>query len=595
MAISTKRADRTRTRSPQPAWTEQYVGGTPERERAEFEALATDIMRVQLTNRKAARTHGVRSSVDRAFHVKATFAVDDAELAFLDLPPDLEVGFARSGAVYPALVRFSNAAGTVRPDAYKDLRGVALRVTTLTGEQHDLLATNYPVSHARDARQFVRFAVATAGGTVSQIVGLARLALNCGLRETLRMLHNVRAGRRTIGSIATEKYWSRGAIAWGDTLAVRYMLRPAPGTPPAPPPRRHDPDFPSHEVARRLAADDVRFELCLQRFRDAKATPIEDTAVRWSKRAAPPVPVAVLRIRRRDEAGIGDVAEPVAARSVDFNPWNTTHDFRPLGNLNRARKAAYDASAAHRHQLRWLTEPPRRNVVIGAAARSAFRLVNRFLPWHHLGVRLGLFNLDGLRHVLRRDNLIDTEQREAPPRARPVPSAPPEADRVRRSFDGTGNDLSDRQMGAAGTAFGRNLAPDYSQDPDEPNPYRVSEELLARHMFRPATSLNLLAAAWIQFQVHDWVHHERHRLRARDIGARDIIVPLPDGMRWTNTPGGPAEPQMRIADNVSLADLPSGAVTECFLTAFRTGGTPRSSMARTRRRRRACVPARSYG
>ena len=158
MATSTERADRTPAHSQRPAWTEQYVGGSPDRERVAFEALATEIMRVQLKNRKAARAHGVRHGVDRAFHAKTTFAVDDAELVFHHLPPDLEVGFARSGAVYPALVRFSNAAGTVRPDADKDLRGVALRVTTPTGEQHDLLATNFPVSHARDARQFVRFA-----------------------------------------------------------------------------------------------------------------------------------------------------------------------------------------------------------------------------------------------------------------------------------------------------------------------------------------------------------------------------------------------------------------------------------------------------
>jgi hypothetical protein len=555
MAISTESADQT-ARSPRPAWTEQYVGGSPERERLAFGALATDIMRVQLKSRKAARAR----AVDRAFHAKATLAVDDAELAFLNLPPDLEVGFARSGAVYPTLARFSNAAGTVRPDADKDLRGVALHVTTSTGEQHDLLATNFPVSHARDARQFVRFAVATAGGRVSQIVGLAGLVVSCGPQETLRMLVNVHAGRRTIGSIATEKYWSRGAIAWGPEFAVRYLLRPAPGTPAAPPPARHDPDFLSHEVAQRLAAGDIRFELCLQRFRDAKSTPIEDTAVRWSERTAPPVPVAVLTIARRDAMVTGDVAEPIAALSVDFNPWNTTDDFRPLGNLNRARKAAYDASAAHRHQYRWLTEPPLRNVVLGAAARSAFRLVNRLVPWHRLGVRLGLLNLDAVRHVLRRDNLIDTEQREAPPCTRPVPLAPPEeVDRVRRTFNGTANDLSDPQMGAVGAAFGRNLAPDYCLDPDEPNPYLVSEELLARHTFRPATSLNLLAAAWIQFQVHDWVHHDRHRL-----GDRDVVVPLPDGVRWTNTPGGAEEPQMRIAGDVSLADLRPGSNNRVF-------------------------------
>ena len=35
----------------------------------------------------------------------------------------------------------------------------------------------------------------------------------------------------------------------------------------------------------------------------------------------------------------------------------------------------------------------------------------------------------------------------------------------------------------------------------------MSSELLARKQFIPATTLNLLAAAWIQFEVHDWMSH----------------------------------------------------------------------------------------
>ena len=41
----------------------------------------------------------------------------------------------------------------------------------------------------------------------------------------------------------------------------------------------------------------------------------------------------------------------------------------------------------------------------------------------------------------------------------------------------------------------------------EPNPRLVSRELLTRKEFKPATTLNLLAAAWIQFEVHDWFSH----------------------------------------------------------------------------------------
>jgi hypothetical protein len=40
-----------------------------------------------------------------------------------------------------------------------------------------------------------------------------------------------------------------------------------------------------------------------------------------------------------------------------------------------------------------------------------------------------------------------------------------------------------------------------------PNPRLVSERLLQRDQFKPAKILNLLAAAWIQFETHDWFFH----------------------------------------------------------------------------------------
>lgn len=64
-------------------------------------------------------------------------------------------------------------------------------------------------------------------------------------------------------------------------------------------------------------------------------------------------------------------------------------------------------------------------------------------------------------------------------------------------------------MGCVGMRFGRNVAREHTQKPSaeellSPNPRVVSEVLLKREGFKPATILNLLAAAWIQFQVHDW-------------------------------------------------------------------------------------------
>ena len=429
---------------------------------------------------------------------------------------------------------------------------MALRVQVSPEESHDLLMTNYPVSHARDAHQFVEFAKATAGGSVSRLLGIVGLLRLFGLDETKRMLKNVMAARRRkVTSVATETYWSRGAMSWGPNLAVRYLLRPAPGTEPAPAVPKDDPSYLTNEATRRLLQGDVRLELCIQRYVDSASTPIEDTAVEWSERVSPPEPVAVLTIPGGDVSTVDALAQARIIDAMAFNPWNTTDEFRPLGNLNRARKAVYDAGAAHRLGYRWESKPPLRNEVAGAAARRAYKVVNRYVEWHRLPVPLALLNLEVFRHVLRKENLLDTELREAPPSARPVPpAAPDEKLRVSRTPDGFGNDLSDPKMGAVGTAFGRNIRPQYRPDLfDQPNPVTVSQQLLYREQFIPARSLNLLAAAWIQFQVHDWVAHPRHPL-----GKDDVVVPLPGDMTWKNTPGGKPERQMRIAGNVPYSD-----------------------------------------
>ncbi|WP_030612280.1 peroxidase family protein [Streptomyces sclerotialus] len=528
---------------------ETYEGGSPEAERLVFEKLARDMMRVQLRNKSSGGAPRVR----RAFHAKGVLGVENARLRFNDdLPPALSQGFAQPGAEYPALVRMSNASGIPRSDVSPDLRGISVRVEVSAEETHDLLAANFPVSHARDAREFVAFAKAMAGARtpLQKAFGLlVKLPLAVGWSTATRMRRNVQAAaRHTVGSLARETYWSRGACLWGDAGPVRYQLRPAPGGAPAPRPDRHDPDHLRHELAERLAAADIEFDLCVQRFVDERRTPIEDGASDWRESDAPVVPVARLTIPRQD---ITTAEAGSAARRIEqlaFSPWHTTEDFRPLGNLNRARKAAYQASAAHRLGTRFRAEEPLRNTVLGAPLRAVFTTLNRYLPWHRLPLSASLLNLVVLRQVLRRDNLIDTEPPEAPPKAVPVPEPVDERARTARSYDGSHTDLSAPRMGAVGSTFGRNLKPVYRPDLfDTPNAVTVARELLHRRSFQPASSLNILAAAWIQFQVHDWVDHRRYAL-----AERSVEVPLPPGSSWYNTPGGPAENVMRIADNKGL-------------------------------------------
>jgi hypothetical protein len=136
--------------------------------------------------------------------------------------------------------------------------------------------------------------------------------------------------------------------------------------------------------------------------------------------------------------------------------------------------------------------------------------VDRRVGWDKLPWPLGMPVLLGLRFRLRARNLYDS--------GRGPLDVPPAGDewhvdhRTARTIDGTYNDLDDPLMGGIGSRFGRNVPLDhaYPEADDrllEPNPRRVSLELLTRKEFIPATTLNLLAGAWIQFEVHDWFSH----------------------------------------------------------------------------------------
>jgi hypothetical protein len=81
-----------------------------------------------------------------------------------------------------------------------------------------------------------------------------------------------------------------------------------------------------------------------------------------------------------------------------------------------------------------------------------------------------------------------------------------------RQADGSYNDFQDPNMGRLCSRYARNFPfedsyPSQTFETDLPNPRRISNELMRRDTFRPATSLNVLAAAWIQFNVHDWARH----------------------------------------------------------------------------------------
>jgi len=155
---------------------------------------------------------------------------------------------------------------------------------------------------------------------------------------------------------------------------------------------------------------------------------------------------------------------------------------------------------------------------------STAQWVDHRIGWHRLPKVFGLVVLIGLRDILRRENLHDTEDEAGSP--------PPYDEKVRteRTPDGSYNDLDNPTMGMAGRRFGRNVPLDKAVPETDrllrPNPREVSRELLTREAFIPATSVNVLAATWIQFMVKDWFSHGQGDPK------RGFDLPLDDGDPW---------------------------------------------------------------
>jgi len=158
----------------------------------------------------------------------------------------------------------------------------------------------------------------------------------------------------------------------------------------------------------------------------------------------------------------------------------------------------------------------------------ASKLDRRF-GWDKLPLPLGVLTLIGLRTRLRKENLYDTGEGGA--------VAPPSdgRERTERTVDGSWNDLSSPSMGMIGGRFGRNVPiartfPDPLPQLLEPNPRLVSRELLTRDEFKPATIVNVLAAAWLQFEVHDWLSH------GKSVPEEPFELELADDDPWPQRP-----------------------------------------------------------
>jgi hypothetical protein len=328
--------------APSTEWKEQIA---PD-ESAHLEILAEGLRDLQ---RKRAKG----GPAMRALHAKGQAGVE-AELTVLpDLPEHARVGLFAKPGKYRAFVRFSNGAGQKQPDPKGDVRGIAIKVMGVEGKKiipglenaktQDFLLIQSPTTPFRDAAEFVSFVMAAANPLLllPRVIGLFGLSRGLGLVGKL-----VKSIGAPVTSVATSRYWSALPIKFGP-YAVKYGL--SPHAQPEPGAKKGStPSYLTDEVAARLKKGPVVYDFRVQFFVDEARTPIEDASKEWSENDAPFVTLARLTLLQQDLTSPAGRKLADLVEKISFDPWHATEDFRPLGNMMRARSAAYRLSVGER-------------------------------------------------------------------------------------------------------------------------------------------------------------------------------------------------------------------------------------------------------
>jgi Dyp-type peroxidase family len=312
---------------------------------------------VEIVLRQMTRTYRLSRPMRRGQHPK-THALLKAEFIVEDVPADLRFGVFAVDKTYDAWIRFSSSNPKLQSDSVADAQGMAIKLVGVDGPKllpnqrcaatQDFILVDFPNFFLKNAMETADFAECiTANGVLRDVRWRALMffvdRMNPRAAWTLRQTVGTR-----IANPLNAQYWSQTPYALGEH-AVKYLARPerlAPGQPIPP----DDWDGLEDAIKRTLKRRNAEFwfEFLVQRQADPISMPVEDPTVRWSERDAPFRKVARIRITHQD---FTSRSRRNRAEKMSFTPWHSLPEHRPLGGINRVRRAMYQASSGLRHDV----------------------------------------------------------------------------------------------------------------------------------------------------------------------------------------------------------------------------------------------------
>jgi hypothetical protein len=273
--------------------------------------------------------------------VEAEFIVHD------DLPAVYKIGVFSKAKIFKTWVRFSNANSTPQPDIKRDIRGIAIKLTQITGanltedkdclENQDFLLINSDVFLCADIETFDGMVQAIQGSLWQKLC-----FFTCHPNVVWRLITSF----QIFASPLQIRYFSSTPYLLGEQ-AVKYCVTPSVSktdTVPVDP----SANFLRAAMQKQLNTAPAEFVFGIQLQTNARSMPIEDASARWNEAISPFVPVATLRIPMQnfDTAERNQLGE-----NMRFSPWHCLPVHRPLGSVNRARRLVYHGISELRRRV----------------------------------------------------------------------------------------------------------------------------------------------------------------------------------------------------------------------------------------------------
>ncbi|UWF51028.1 catalase family protein [Pseudomonas sp. N3-W] len=319
-------------------------------------AMTQDIIQtaVRIVDQHRENTRYLRDA-----HAKAHGCVKAQVQVLPDLAPELRQGvFSEPGKTWQALIRLSNGNAYPQFDSIRDARGMAIKLFDVTGQQlsadqqgrgeQDFVMFSHPNFFVSNVAEYRQNMAAQADGKTAMAFFPSGDPRTWQVRHLFIALETLSPAP---DSPTRTTYFSVSPYKFGGANA-KFRVMPDPASCPdyTLPAQNHSlPNFLRSALNQQLSTDRVPacFVLQIQRQDPSKYMPIEDTSIEWRESDAPFETVARINIPAQD------FDTPVLNLQCDnqsFNPWFGLEAHRPVGGINRLRKAVYEAVSDYRHR-----------------------------------------------------------------------------------------------------------------------------------------------------------------------------------------------------------------------------------------------------